>query len=53
MEAGPDTRQRILDIARELFATQGYAGTSIAHIATRLGTTKAALYYHFQSKARS
>jgi AcrR family transcriptional regulator len=46
-----DTRQRILEIARDLFAEQGYAGTSIAHIAGRLGTTKAALYYHFSSKA--
>lgn len=46
-----ETRRRILEIARELFAAQGYAGTSIAHIAGRLGTTKAALYYHFGSKA--
>lgn len=46
-----DTRQRILDIARDLFARQGYAGTSIADIAGELGTTKAALYYHFRSKA--
>ena len=48
MEAG--TRQRILDIARDLFAAQGYAGTSVADLAERLGTSKAALYYHFRSK---
>ncbi|MET9388496.1 hypothetical protein ABZY09_47975, partial [Streptomyces sp. NPDC002928] len=30
---GGGTRARILDIARELMAKQGYAGTSIAHIA--------------------
>jgi AcrR family transcriptional regulator len=53
--AGPGrasgTRQRILDIARELFARQGFTGTSIADIAGELGTTTAALYYHFRSKA--
>jgi AcrR family transcriptional regulator len=54
-EGGPGhpagTRQRILDIALELFSAQGYAGTSIAGIAGKLGTTPAALYYHFKSKA--
>ncbi len=47
----PGTRERILAIALELFSAQGYAGTSVADIAGRLGTTKAALYYHFGSKA--
>jgi AcrR family transcriptional regulator len=45
-----DTRQRILAVAQELFASQGYAGTSIADIANRLGLSKASLYYHFKSK---
>ncbi|HEY2696369.1 MAG TPA: TetR/AcrR family transcriptional regulator [Pseudonocardiaceae bacterium] len=45
------TKARILAIAAELFAAQGYTGTSIADIAHRLGTTPAALYYHFASKA--
>lgn len=48
--AGGDTRQRILDVALDLFGEQGYAGTSVADIAKRLGTTKAALYYHFTAK---
>jgi AcrR family transcriptional regulator len=47
----PDTKRRILDIATDLFARQGYAGTTIADIARELGTTTAALYYHFTSKA--
>jgi AcrR family transcriptional regulator len=47
---GQGTRRRILAVAQELFAEQGYAGTSIADIAGRLGTSKAALYYHFRSK---
>ncbi len=45
-----DTRQRIRDVALELFAEQGYDKTSLREIAERLGVTKAALYYHFQSK---
>jgi len=45
-----DTRQRILDVALDLFTEQGYDGTSLRQIAERLGITKAALYYHFQSK---
>jgi AcrR family transcriptional regulator len=45
------TKQRILAISRDLFARQGYTGTTIADIARELGTTTAALYYHFPSKA--
>jgi len=45
-----DTRQRILDVALELFAEQGYEKTSLREIAERLGVTKAALYYHFKTK---
>jgi AcrR family transcriptional regulator len=44
------TRERILDIALELFVDQGYDKTSLRDIAERLGTTKAALYYHFERK---
>jgi AcrR family transcriptional regulator len=45
------TRRAILAVARELFAAHGYAGTSVADIADRIGMSKAALYYHFRSKA--
>jgi AcrR family transcriptional regulator len=45
-----DTRDRILAVATELFSDQGYDATSLREIADRLGFTKAALYYHFQSK---
>ncbi|MGO9874712.1 MAG: TetR/AcrR family transcriptional regulator [Acidimicrobiia bacterium] len=44
------TRERILDIALELFSTQGYDKTSLREIAERLGFSKAAIYYHFASK---
>jgi AcrR family transcriptional regulator len=45
-----DTRDRILDSARRRFIDQGYDGTSLRDIAEDLGFTKAALYYHFQTK---
>jgi AcrR family transcriptional regulator len=44
------TRERILDVALELFNEQGYDKTSLREIAQRLGVTKAALYYHFERK---
>ncbi|MBX6354578.1 MAG: TetR/AcrR family transcriptional regulator [Micromonosporaceae bacterium] len=45
-----DTRERIKEVALELFSEQGYEQTSLREIAERLGVTKAALYYHFKSK---
>lgn len=50
MPDNPSTRERILDIALELFTERGYDKTSLRDIAERLGTTKAALYYHFERK---
>src|ERR1700742_3038371 len=44
------TRERILDIALQLFNEQGYDKTSLREIAERLQVTKAALYYHFERK---
>jgi len=44
------TRERILDIALELFISQGYDKTSLREIAEQLGFSKAAIYYHFASK---
>jgi AcrR family transcriptional regulator len=45
------TRGRIQALALELFIEQGYEGTSLREISQRLGVTKAALYYHFPTKA--
>jgi AcrR family transcriptional regulator len=47
----PGTRERILAVALTLFADKGYDATSMREIAEQLGITKAALYYHFDSKA--
>jgi AcrR family transcriptional regulator len=44
------TKERILDVALDLFTEKGFDGTSLREIAERLGFTKAALYYHFASK---
>lgn len=44
------TRERILRAALRLFAEHGYGATSMREIAEQLGITKAALYYHFDSK---
>ena len=48
MEEG--TKERILRIALELFAQNGYLGTSMNDIAGQLGITKAALYKHYAGK---
>ncbi|MEW2549655.1 TetR/AcrR family transcriptional regulator [Streptomyces sp. NPDC047002] len=45
-----DTRQRIQDVALDLFVERGYEKTSLREIAERLDVTKAALYYHFKTK---
>lgn len=45
-----DTKARIVDAALELFAQNGYLGTSMSDIAKQLSITKGALYKHFASK---
>lgn len=45
------TREKILDVAADLFVEHGYPGTPLSMISSRLEFTKAALYYHFKSKA--
>jgi AcrR family transcriptional regulator len=44
------TRERILNVALDLFIEKGFDKTSLREIAEQLGVTKAALYYHFASK---
>lgn len=45
-----DTKQRILDKALELFATQGYDSVSVGEIAKAVGIKAPSLYNHFPSK---
>ena len=44
------TKERILRTALELFAQNGYLGTSMNDIAGQLGFTKEVLYKHYSSK---
>jgi AcrR family transcriptional regulator len=46
-----DTRRAILAAARQAFARDGYAATSLDAIVARARLTKGALYHHFASKA--
>jgi AcrR family transcriptional regulator len=44
------TRRAILNRARHLFATQGYAATGTEEIIRELGITRGALYHQFKDK---
>jgi AcrR family transcriptional regulator len=44
------TRDRLLQVATQLFAERGYSGTSMADIAEGVGVRKASLYNYFPSK---
>jgi AcrR family transcriptional regulator len=48
---GEASRERILDAAVQLFSERGYAATGVLDIARAAGIEKAALYWHFGSKA--
>ena len=45
-----ETRKRILDAARELFATQGYDAVTMRKIAEKIEYTPTAIYFHFKDK---
>lgn len=45
-----ETKIKITEIALELFSQNGYLGTSMSDIATRVGITKPALYKHYAGK---
>jgi len=48
--SGSRRRQQILDVATELFARQGFAGTTTRQIAQRAGVTEALVFRHFPRK---
>jgi AcrR family transcriptional regulator len=45
-----ETRQRILDAARDMFVRHGYEATTMRAIADRIEYTPTAIYHHFRSK---
>jgi TetR/AcrR family transcriptional regulator, cholesterol catabolism regulator len=46
----PETAQRLLEVAIELFSSGGFKGTSIRDIAKALGMTISSIYYYFGNK---
>jgi AcrR family transcriptional regulator len=48
--AQPNTRDQILDAAETLFATRGYAATTIKLVAEQVGIQGPAIYKHFDNK---
>lgn len=42
-----DAKQRVLDVAEQLFMERGYAAVTLRDIAGALGMRQASLYYHF------
>lgn len=43
-------RERILEVAEDMFFHRGYAGTTIADLVDELGVTKPYFYYYFNNK---
>ena len=46
-----DTRQNLLEVARRIFARDGYGATTNRSIADEAGITTGAIYHYFPSKA--
>jgi AcrR family transcriptional regulator len=49
-EYSATTKRALVEVARELFTEQGYAGTSLDAIVAGADVTKGALYHHFAGK---
>src|SRR5215813_10954187 len=47
---GQFTRNRVFEIAAEVFHRKGYDATSMSDVASAAGLTKAGLYHHISSK---
>ncbi len=47
---GKGTREKILEVATEMFSLKGYSACSVAEIVAGAGVTKPVLYYYFGSK---
>ncbi len=50
MSTVTSSRDRVLDVATQLFAEQGYDATPVAQVIERAGLTKGGFYHHFASK---
>jgi len=45
-----DQREKMIEVALDLFSSKGYLKTSMAEIAKGMGLTKGGLYYHVEKK---
>ncbi|MBO1005359.1 TetR/AcrR family transcriptional regulator [Pseudogracilibacillus auburnensis] len=45
------TRERIMDVARDLLVEKGYRNVSMRQIASEMTCSHGAIYYHFKNKA--
>ena len=48
--ASPNTKEQILNVAEQLIAERGYAGTTVRNIISQAEANLAAVHYHFGSK---
>lgn len=46
----PSSREKILEVAKSLFAASGYSGVGMRQIATAVGLSKSSLFHHFPTK---
>ena len=46
----PSSREKILEVAKSLFAAGGYSGVGMRQIATAVGLSKSSLFHHFPTK---
>ncbi len=45
-----NTKERIVEVAEDLFAQQGFAATSVSEIAAQVGISSPGIYKHFNNK---
>ena len=46
----PIGRPKLIELARGIFASSGYAGSTLSQVAEKTGLRKASLYHHFATK---
>jgi TetR/AcrR family transcriptional repressor of nem operon len=49
-QTAPETRAKLLDAARDVIRTKGYAGSTVDDICAAAGVTKGSFFHHFDSK---
>jgi AcrR family transcriptional regulator len=49
-EHSAETQRRLIEVARQLFAERGYAGTGTEHLVAGARMTRGALYHHYRDK---